>query len=194
MNKIVFTAFFIFIIFGCNTTTNNAVSKPETITNNIVKKVHPDLGLDMSITWITYRDSIDPKVKRFPDAGLSYKGSDGSFKNFIKLPYSKILRDPKSYAGTVCFIKGEVLEFEQYDNNYSRFLITTKYVDYVGYYGNAVWVCNKGTSRVVKGDIVTIFGVCCGIKEYQTASNNENTVPLIAANGILIEKEASDND
>ena len=101
--------------------------------------------------------------------------------------YEEIARDPDDYKGDKAKFTGKVVQVMQEGNTYTLRVNITKtrwgYDDTILVYYEA----QKGASRILEDDIVTMYGMLGGTYTYKTVMGNSLTVPLLYAKYISIE-------
>ena len=101
--------------------------------------------------------------------------------------YEEIARDPDDYKGDKAKFTGKVVQVMQEGNTYTLRVNITKtrwgYDDTILVYYEA----QKGASRILEDDIVTMYGMLGGTYTYKTVMGSSLTVPLLYAKYISIE-------
>lgn len=125
------------------------------------------------------------------------KVSDADLKALYKsaaktYTYKEIARDPDKYDGTYAKYTGEVVQVMENSTTYNlRVNITKKtykYSDTVSYYDTIYVVAAKksGESRILEGDIITIYGENDGLYTYTSTIGASITLPLVQGEFIEI--------
>ncbi len=97
------------------------------------------------------------------------------------LSYQDLSRNPDNYIGQKVILTGEVIQVLEEGNDVDLRLNITK-GEY--FYTDTVYVTysrREGQSRILEGDIVTIWGTYNGLISYKSVSGTEITIPQIDA-------------
>lgn len=81
--------------------------------------------------------------------------------NATRVSHADILRYPDKYQGKIVSLRGKVIKKDS-----ETYVISTKYVDYLGYMGDNVVFTYTGSKRTIEGDYITIYGNFTGISNY----------------------------
>lgn len=113
--------------------------------------------------------------------------------------YEKILRKPDKYEGKLAKFTGEVLQVQEYEflgekTNYYRVGVTKITYDYINEvtYDDPIYVeytPGEKESRIIEGDIVTVWGELDGLESYTSIAGFEITIPRMKAKYIKIKKD-----
>lgn len=102
-------------------------------------------------------------------------------KQCIDINYDDLARNPQKYQGMKVKFSGEVVQvMEEGGQTILRINVT---YDGTGY-NNTVYVTykpSKDESRILENDMVTFYGVCKGLKSYQSTIGTQITIPYIDA-------------
>ncbi len=108
------------------------------------------------------------------------------------IDFVTLARNPNQYKGQNFTFTGEVIQtMDGYNNNVEiRMNITPELIFGETYYKDTIYVTyqyeNSYESRILEGDIVTIYGECEGLHSYISITNTQITLPKIAAKYIDI--------
>lgn len=106
--------------------------------------------------------------------------------------YEDIARNPEVHEGANAVYTGEVIQVLEEGNDYNL-RVNITYEDYgygVGYYKDTIFVVytrNENDSRILEGDIVTIYGKNAGLLTYESTMGNMVTLPKVNAKYIDLE-------
>ncbi len=105
--------------------------------------------------------------------------------------FEQIARNPQNFKGTNVKLTGEVVQVmtDSYSTNL-RVNITKK-GSYSTYYTDTIYVVyhpKKGEDKILKDDIITIYGISQGDCSYKTVMGSEATLPNVEAKYITIQK------
>lgn len=112
--------------------------------------------------------------------------------------YEEIFRNPDSYKGELARFTGEVVQVQEYEAlgvtvNYYRINVTKQTYDYtdIVHYTDTIYVeyhPSKGESRILEGDIVSVWGELDGLESYTSVAGHDITIPRMIAEFIAIEE------
>ncbi len=110
--------------------------------------------------------------------------SEYDYKLSCKLTdYDDIARNPDKYKGENLVFIGKVVQCERiYGTSYYARVDVT--VDITADYKDIIYVTfdiPQGESKILKGDIVMLYGVCQGTETYTSVLGEEITIPAIQA-------------
>lgn len=107
-------------------------------------------------------------------------------KNYEKLDYKSILRDPNAYEGRYFTFSGHVFQLvgeqEVGDTVYTVLFVATR-----GKYDNICRVTYyrpASSPRILEDDTVTVYAECDGLYTYETVRGNSNTILAFTADSI----------
>lgn len=105
--------------------------------------------------------------------------------------FEQIARNPQNFKGTNVKLTGEVVQVitDSYSTNL-RVNITKK-GSYSTYYTDTIYVVyhpKNGEDKILKDDIITIYGISQGDSSYKTVMGSEVTLPNVEAKYITIQK------
>jgi len=95
--------------------------------------------------------------------------------NAINVSYNDLMRNIEEHTGKTVYFRGRVLQVLDYDSYYTL-RIATGLVYYLGYTDDVIAVNYKGP-RILKDDIVDVWGYVKGIKTYTTVLGAQVTIP-----------------
>ncbi len=106
--------------------------------------------------------------------------SESEFKEKCKTySYEELARNPQNYVGENVKLRGKVIQIQEYDKFVEmRVNITEGKYDY----SDTIYCLYKykeNESRILEGDIITLYGICNGTKTYTTVLGNSLTIPLV---------------
>ncbi len=117
-----------------------------------------------------------------------------SFKNSCEFySYEDISRNPDSYKGKNLTYTGQVIQVLE-EGNDIHFRLNVTAMEYV--YTDTVYVKytkNDNESRILEGDMVTIWGTFDGIESFETVLGNKVTAPQISARDVEIQNNNTSN-
>lgn len=97
------------------------------------------------------------------------------------LNYNSVCRDPDDYKGKKTSIKGKVIQVIEAGIFGNAYRISVN---------NDIWYVSyspkSGESRILEGDIVTVYGECKGITTYVAVLGNTVTIPSLSAKYMII--------
>ena len=98
------------------------------------------------------------------------------------LDYESLARYPDSQKGKAIRLSGEITQVQESFGTYNIRLMTKKSSYGNGYSGDDVWVSysTKG-GKPLENDIVNVFGISDGTKEYRTVMGASREIPKIDA-------------
>ncbi len=138
---------------------------------------------------------IDDSTVQPEEAVMSeaeYKEACGDYS------YEEIFRNPDSYKGELARFTGEVIQVQEYDmfgatTNYYRVNVTKQTYEYTDQvtYTDTIYVeyhPSEGESRILEGDIISVWGELDGLESYTSVAGYEITIPRMIAEFIAIEE------
>ena len=97
------------------------------------------------------------------------------------ITYDNLARNPDTYKWKKVKFKGEVLQVIE-DSNITEIRLATKSSPWGGYMEDVVYLSISNSmldSRILEGDIITIYGISQGLFTYETVMGSNMTIPLI---------------
>lgn len=101
-----------------------------------------------------------------------------------EIDFDTLARNPESYAGNLYTFTGEVLQVVEYSSYIEmRVDVTPVLLDgEVMYYEDTIYMIYhpaEGESKILEGDIITIYGQCAGEETYTSIFGETITLPRI---------------
>jgi hypothetical protein len=104
-----------------------------------------------------------------------------------EIAFSELARNPDSYQGQMFKFTGEVIQVIEgsgmVDIRMNVTKIEDEYFDWV-YYEDTIYAIVRvadGADKILEGDIITIYGICCGDYTYESILGSQVTLPKIEA-------------
>lgn len=114
--------------------------------------------------------------------------SESDYKSMCaEISFSDLARNPDNYQGQMFKFTGEVIQVMDgsgmVDIRMNVTKISDEYFDW-DYYEDTIYATVRvadGADKILEGDIVTIYGICCGDYTYQSVLGSQVTLPRIDA-------------
>ncbi len=94
------------------------------------------------------------------------------------IPYAELQKDSGSYAGKEIKLYGKVFQIQQDGANGGFMLLSVTDMGY-DIWSDNVWVNYVGRTKAVADDLVTVYGLVLGSKDYDTQIGGSTTVPEV---------------
>lgn len=107
----------------------------------------------------------------------------------VKAKYDELARTPEQYEGKNIKVTGEVIQVVEAESKDKYCIYRVDITKGKYYYSDTILVTYDGygkTPRVLKGDIVTIYGTSKGLTSYETVRGDIVTLPKVLAEYITI--------
>ncbi len=106
----------------------------------------------------------------------------------VSVNYNDIARNPSQYVGKRAMFKGQVVQVQENGANVIlRMNVTQREF---GLWGDTIYIDYKRKSetesRILEGDILIVYGVLNGIKDYQAIFGNQISIPHLLAQYVEI--------
>lgn len=105
-----------------------------------------------------------------------------------EIDYATLARNPESHAGTFFRFTGEVVQAMEGSGYWNLRLNITPVPSFDGneilYYEDTIFVAvpePEDGSRILEGDIITIYGQCVGLQTYESILGAEISIPRMDA-------------
>ncbi len=96
--------------------------------------------------------------------------------NALTISFDNLMRNNKDYIGKIIYYRGKVIQVSEIYGDKYVLRIATKEGTYIGYVEDIIWVNYKG-KRLLKDDIIDVWGKVEGLKTYRTVLRSEATIP-----------------
>lgn len=134
------------------------------------------------------RDAIDTEKKKQEASDEKANAEKEEFMDSCKtIDYVELVRNPDKHKGENFKFTGKVLQFQSDSGKNKYFMlmeVTKTENEYLGdLYDDIVYFTlelPEGADRLIKNDIVTVWGTCEGSKEYTAILGNQHFVPSIS--------------
>lgn len=104
------------------------------------------------------------------------------------IPYINIARNPNDYIGQKAVFRGKVVQVQENSSDIMLRIDVTQ--NSYGFWDDTIYVDYKrkteNETRILKNDIVTIYGEVLGIKNYTAVLGNQISIPHIKAEYVVI--------
>lgn len=104
-----------------------------------------------------------------------------------EISFDDLARNPDNHEGQMFKFTGEVIQVMEGSGTVDLRMDVTKiadeYLDWV-YYEDTIYATvsvAEGADKILEGDIVTIYGICCGDYTYKSILGSQVTLPRIDA-------------
>lgn len=111
--------------------------------------------------------------------GRSIVKADDFIRDCVKGNYEQVARNPESYQNKRMYISGTVIQVIDNGNK-----IQMRVQDKDGNIWYIFYTYEKNQTRILEGDALTIYGLCCGTVSYEAITKQKITIPGI--NGYFI--------
>lgn len=126
-------------------------------------------------------------IKAAEKAEADRKAAEEERKGYeTGITYDQLSRNPDSYKNKKVTFSGEVLQVLE-DKNEVNIRLATKESSWGGYIDDVLLIHFKSSlvkSRILEGDIITIYGVSKGLHTYETIWGQSLTLPRVEVNKI----------
>lgn len=131
------------------------------------------------------KQRAEEKAKKEAEEKSQKEAEEKSFKDSCKTyTFEQMARNPENFKGTNVKLTGEVIQ-AMYDTNSVNLRVNiTKKGSYSPYYTDTIYVTyntTAGEDKILKDDIISIYGTSMGDCSYKTVLGSEVTLPLISA-------------
>ncbi len=111
-----------------------------------------------------------------------------SHSYYREMPYESVARYPEKYKKKEMMVKGYVIQSEDDMLLVATDLLRSYDMDAIEQ-GGVIYIeidsKTKKDGRLLKGDEVSIYGTCMGVKSYENHEEHKLTVPSLLANEIV---------
>lgn len=183
--------------YKCSKSENNIIGELKSEYNlagcNINKKIDLMYVNDtQDINTAFYEINKQEKERKEAEEKAKKEQEENSFKASCKTyTFEQMARNPNKFKGNNVKVTGEVVQTLYNTNTVDLRVNITKNGSYSTYYLDTIYVTytpQVGEDKILKDDIITIYGTAQGDYSYTSTMGSTVTLPLIYAKYITIEK------